>query len=154
MARKNFRITQIKGLIGEPRSTRTKVRALGLRWIGHSVVRKDNANTRGMIKALAHFLTWDFTDEPVGSWGPVSAGAAVADFDVMSRAEQSSPTDVDIGGKTVDSKPKSAHRPGKKAATAKKTKQTEKRTATPKQEKGKMSPSTGRSRPSAKKAKS
>ena len=45
------------GKIGEKPVTRKNLEALGLRKIGQSVVKKDNAATRGQILKVRHLVT-------------------------------------------------------------------------------------------------
>ena len=52
-----LKITLHHGKIGEKPVTRKNLEALGLRKIGQSVVKKDNAATRGQILKVAHLVT-------------------------------------------------------------------------------------------------
>ncbi|WP_138442250.1 50S ribosomal protein L30 [Sinomonas susongensis] len=49
-------ITQIKGVIGAKQNQRETLRSLGLRRIGHTVVRKADAVTVGMINTVPHLV--------------------------------------------------------------------------------------------------
>ncbi|WBT09215.1 50S ribosomal protein L30 [Corynebacterium sp. SCR221107] len=52
-----LKITQNKGLVGANPKQRKNIAALGLKRIGHSVVREDNGATRGMIQVVRHMVT-------------------------------------------------------------------------------------------------
>ncbi|AHI21872.1 50S ribosomal protein L30 [Corynebacterium vitaeruminis] len=52
-----LKITQTKGLVGANPKQRKNISALGLKRIGHSVVRQDNGATRGMIQIVRHMVT-------------------------------------------------------------------------------------------------
>ena len=52
-----LKITLHHGKIGEKPVTRKNLEALGLRKIGQSVVKKDNAATRGQILKVCHLVT-------------------------------------------------------------------------------------------------
>jgi large subunit ribosomal protein L30 len=56
------RITQVRSTIGARWKQRESLRTLGLRRIRHSVVREDNAQTRGLIAVVRHLVEV----EPVG----------------------------------------------------------------------------------------
>ena len=51
-----LKITQVRSKIGARWKARETLRTLGLRKIRQSVVREDNAQTRGLIKAAHHLL--------------------------------------------------------------------------------------------------
>jgi large subunit ribosomal protein L30 len=51
-----IKITQIRGIIGARWKQRESLRTLGLRGIRKSVVRDDNAQTRGLIAAVHHLV--------------------------------------------------------------------------------------------------
>ena len=51
-----LKITQTRGIIGARWKQRESLRTLGLRRIRHSVVRDDNPQTRGLIKAVHHLI--------------------------------------------------------------------------------------------------
>jgi large subunit ribosomal protein L30 len=57
----NLKITQKRSSIGRSPAQRRTLRALGLRKIGHSVVRPDTPDVRGMIFAVRHII--DVTEE-------------------------------------------------------------------------------------------
>jgi large subunit ribosomal protein L30 len=52
----NLKITQKRSTIGRSPEQRKTIRALGLRRIGHSVVRPDNPSIRGMVGAVRHLV--------------------------------------------------------------------------------------------------
>lgn len=52
----NLKITQTRSTIGRPPDQRRTLRALGLRRIGHSVVRPDTPDLRGMIFKVSHLV--------------------------------------------------------------------------------------------------
>jgi large subunit ribosomal protein L30 len=51
-----LKITQVRGVIGARWKQRESLRTLGLRRIRHSVIRDDNPQTRGLIKAVHHLI--------------------------------------------------------------------------------------------------
>ena len=51
-----LKITQVRSTIGARWKARETLRTLGLRKIRQSVVREDNAQTRGLIKAVHHLV--------------------------------------------------------------------------------------------------
>jgi large subunit ribosomal protein L30 len=51
-----LKITQVRGTIGARWKQRESLRTLGLRRIRHSVVREDNAQTRGLIAVVRHLV--------------------------------------------------------------------------------------------------
>ncbi len=51
-----LKITQVRGVIGARWTQRESLRTLGLRRIRHSVIRDDNPQTRGLIKAVHHLI--------------------------------------------------------------------------------------------------
>lgn len=53
---KNLKITQTKSIISEKQNQRDTLRSLGLRKIGASVVREDNAQNRGYVRTVAHLV--------------------------------------------------------------------------------------------------
>jgi large subunit ribosomal protein L30 len=50
------KITQVRSDIGARWKQRNSLRTLGLRRIRHSVVREDNAQTRGLIAVVRHLV--------------------------------------------------------------------------------------------------
>jgi large subunit ribosomal protein L30 len=51
-----LKITQTRSTIGARWTQRESLRTLGLRKIRQSVVREDNSQTRGLIKAVHHLV--------------------------------------------------------------------------------------------------
>ncbi|SOX52257.1 50S ribosomal protein L30 [Mycobacterium ahvazicum] len=51
-----LKITQVRGIIGARWKQRESLRTLGLRKIRQSVVREDNAATRGLIAKVSHLV--------------------------------------------------------------------------------------------------
>ncbi|MCL2575006.1 MAG: 50S ribosomal protein L30 [Defluviitaleaceae bacterium] len=51
-----LKITLVKSLIGTKPKQRLNVKALGLGKVNSSVVQKDNAAIRGMIKKVSHLV--------------------------------------------------------------------------------------------------
>ena len=52
-------IRQKRSLIGQPQKMRRVVRALGLRRIRHSVIKKDTDCIRGMVNKAIHLLEYE-----------------------------------------------------------------------------------------------
>lgn len=52
----DLKITQRRSTIGCPPAQRKTIRALGLRKIGHSVLRPDNPSIRGMLFTVQHLV--------------------------------------------------------------------------------------------------
>ncbi|WP_424463344.1 50S ribosomal protein L30 [Pseudoclavibacter helvolus] len=53
----NLKVTQIKSVISEKQNQRDTLRSLGLKRIGHTVVKADNPVNRGYIKTVAHLVS-------------------------------------------------------------------------------------------------
>ena len=51
-----LRVTQRRSVIHRPRDQKATVRALGLHRIGHSVVKEDRPEIRGMIAKVQHLV--------------------------------------------------------------------------------------------------
>ncbi len=51
-----LKITQVRSTIGARWKQRESLRTLGLRKIRQSVIREDNASTRGLIAAVRHLV--------------------------------------------------------------------------------------------------
>ena len=51
-----LKVTQSKSKVSEKQYQRDTLRSLGLRKIGQSVVREDNAQNRGYVKTVAHLV--------------------------------------------------------------------------------------------------
>ena len=54
---KKLRVTYTKSAIGYNKEQKRTIAALGLKKLGHSVVRPDNAAVRGMIARVSHLVT-------------------------------------------------------------------------------------------------
>ena len=52
----DLKITQVRSTIGARWKQRESLRTLGLRRIRHSVIREDNAQTRGLIAVVRHLV--------------------------------------------------------------------------------------------------
>lgn len=53
----DLKITQIRSEIGGTSAQRNSLRSLGLKRIGHSVVKADRPEIRGMATVVAHLVT-------------------------------------------------------------------------------------------------
>ncbi|GAA4621352.1 50S ribosomal protein L30 [Actinoallomurus vinaceus] len=58
----NLKITQVKSQIGGKQNQRDTLRTLGLKRIGHSVVREDRPEVVGMINTVRHLVTVEEVD--------------------------------------------------------------------------------------------
>lgn len=63
MTERSLRITLVRSLIGRPPDQRATVRTLGLRRIGHTVVRPDRPEVRGMLAKVQHLVRWEPVEE-------------------------------------------------------------------------------------------
>jgi large subunit ribosomal protein L30 len=52
----SLKVTQIKSKISEKQNQRDTLRSLGLKRIGDTVVREDNAQNRGYVRTVAHLV--------------------------------------------------------------------------------------------------
>lgn len=57
-----LKVTQTKSAIGGKPKQRETLRTLGLKRIGHSVVRDDRPEVRGQINAVSHLVTVEEVD--------------------------------------------------------------------------------------------
>jgi large subunit ribosomal protein L30 len=57
-----LKVTQIKSSIGGKRMHRETLRSLGLKRIGHTVVKEDRPEFRGMVRTVAHLVTVEEVD--------------------------------------------------------------------------------------------
>ena len=57
-----LKVTQIRSEIGGKPKARETLRSLGLKRIGHSVVKEDRPEFRGMVRAVAHLVTVEEVD--------------------------------------------------------------------------------------------
>jgi large subunit ribosomal protein L30 len=51
-----LKVTQIKSKVSEKQDQRDTLRSLGLKRIGQSVLREDNAQNRGYVRHVAHLV--------------------------------------------------------------------------------------------------
>lgn len=51
-----LKVTLKKGLVGRPQDQRGTVKALGLKRIGHTVIKEDRPEIRGMIFKVKHLV--------------------------------------------------------------------------------------------------
>ncbi len=61
-----LKITQVRSTIGARWKQRQSLRTLGLRRIRHSVIREDNAQTRGLIAVVRHLVDVQPADSSAG----------------------------------------------------------------------------------------
>ena len=54
-----IKVTQTRSEIGGTQSQRATLRGLGLKRIGDTVVKEDRPEIRGMIRAVAHLVTFE-----------------------------------------------------------------------------------------------
>ena len=52
----DLKITQVRGTVGARWNQRESLRSLGLRKIRQTVVREDNAQTRGLLAVVNHLV--------------------------------------------------------------------------------------------------
>lgn len=57
-----IKVTQTRSEIGGTQSQRATLRGLGLKRIGDTVVKEDRPEIRGMIRAVAHLVTFEEVD--------------------------------------------------------------------------------------------
>ncbi len=57
-----LKVTQVKSKIGGLAAHRETLRSLGLKRIGHVVVKEDRPEIRGMVKAVRHLVTVEEVD--------------------------------------------------------------------------------------------
>lgn len=53
---KTIKITQIKSSIGRLPKHKQTLEGLGLRYIGHTVIRQDTSSIRGMVRKISYIL--------------------------------------------------------------------------------------------------
>lgn len=51
-----LRVKQVRSSIGTKPKHRATLKALGLRRIGHVVIKQDTAQIRGMVKSISHLV--------------------------------------------------------------------------------------------------
>ena len=57
-----LKITQVKGIVGAKQNQKDSLRTLGLKGIRKTVVREDNAQTRGLINVVNHLVVVEETE--------------------------------------------------------------------------------------------
>ena len=57
-----LKVTQTKSEIGGQRNQRETLRSLGLKRIGHVVVKEDRPEIRGMVQTVRHLVTVEEVD--------------------------------------------------------------------------------------------
>ena len=57
-----LKITQVRGTVGLKQNQKDSLRTLGLKGIRKSVVREDNAQTRGLINVVNHLVVVEETE--------------------------------------------------------------------------------------------
>lgn len=57
-----IKVTQVRSEIGGTKSQRDTLRSLGLKRIGHTVVKDDRPEIRGMANTVAHLVTVEEVD--------------------------------------------------------------------------------------------
>ncbi len=57
-----LKVTQVRSRIGGTREQRASLRSLGLKRIGHVVIKQDRPEFRGMIRAVRHLVTVEEVD--------------------------------------------------------------------------------------------
>lgn len=58
-----LKVTQIKSEIGTKQNHRETLRSLGLKRIGHTVVKEDRPEFRGMVHTVRHLVTVEEVSE-------------------------------------------------------------------------------------------
>jgi large subunit ribosomal protein L30 len=58
-----LKITQVRGTVGARWKQRESLRSLGLRKIRQSVVREDNAQTRGLLAVVNHLVDVEVVED-------------------------------------------------------------------------------------------
>ena len=51
-----LKITQVRSVLGRGSKQEGTIRALGLKRLGHTVVKEDRPEIRGMIRAVGHLI--------------------------------------------------------------------------------------------------
>ena len=57
-----LRVTQTRSSIGCKQNQRDTLRSLGLKRIGHAVVKEDRPEVRGMVQTVRHLVTVEEVD--------------------------------------------------------------------------------------------
>ena len=54
-----LKVTQVRSGIGQSKRQLGTLRGLGLKRIGHTVVRQDSPEIRGMVRTVSHLVKWE-----------------------------------------------------------------------------------------------
>ena len=57
-----LKVTQVRGKVGTLQQHRDTLRSLGLKRIGHTVVKEDRPEIRGMVETVRHMVTVEEVD--------------------------------------------------------------------------------------------
>jgi large subunit ribosomal protein L30 len=57
-----IKVTQVKSKIGGKQNQRDSLRSLGLKRIGHTVIKEDRPEIRGMVNTVRHLVTVEEVD--------------------------------------------------------------------------------------------
>lgn len=57
-----LKVTQVKSKVSEKQNQRNTLRSLGLKRIGDVVLREDNSQNRGYVRAVAHLVKVEEVD--------------------------------------------------------------------------------------------
>ncbi|GAA5155149.1 50S ribosomal protein L30 [Nocardioides marinquilinus] len=58
-----LKVTQTRSTIGRKANQRETIRSLGLKRIGHSVIKEDRPDVRGMVNTVRHLVTVEVVGE-------------------------------------------------------------------------------------------
>jgi large subunit ribosomal protein L30 len=61
-AGRQLRVRQVRSEIGGKQNQRDTLRSLGLKRLGHEVIKEDRPEIRGMVAAVAHLVTMEEID--------------------------------------------------------------------------------------------
>lgn len=64
-----LKVQQTKSLIGVKPKQRDTIHALGLKRIGHTVIKEDRPEIRGMVQAVRHLVTVETVSDETVSTG-------------------------------------------------------------------------------------
>jgi large subunit ribosomal protein L30 len=57
-----IKVTQVRSKIGGKQNQRDSLRSLGLKRIGHTVIKEDRPEIRGMVNTVRHLVTVEEVD--------------------------------------------------------------------------------------------
>ncbi len=120
-----YRITQVRSTISHPAKQREMLRTLGLRRIGMTVERPDNAAVRGAIRAVNHLVSV----EVVGGEKPKATRKKTAEPVADKAVEATPPAAEKPAKKTTKKAAKKTTKKAAKKTTKKTAKKTTKKTA-------------------------